>query len=107
MLSFTGISFITIFKNKPNYVVCLAKLVVFPIIGIALALLFTLLLPDEKFNLAMCSLICFATPTPALASTFGDQYGGDTENAVIYTLGTTILSVITIPLLYMALVAIL
>lgn len=106
-MKMAGVSFVTIFKNKPNYVVCLAKLVIFPVIGIALALLFALMLPDEKFNLAMCSLICFATPTAALASTFGDQFGGDADNAVIYTLGTTLLSVITIPLLYMALVAIL
>ena len=41
-----------------------------------------------------------AMPTAGLASVFSDQYGGDTENAVILTLGTTILSIVTIPVLY-------
>ena len=35
-----------------------------------------------------------------LASTFADEFGGDTENAVIFTLGTTMLSILTIPCLY-------
>jgi predicted Na+-dependent transporter len=51
-------------------------------------------------------MIAFACPTAAMATAFADQYNGDTENAVIYTLGNTVLSVITIPLLYWALTAI-
>ena len=65
------------------------------------------LLENMAENLILCAFICFATPTAALASTFADQNGGDSQGAAIYTLGTTLLSVITIPLLYMALVAIL
>lgn len=42
----------------------------------------------------------FAMPTAGLASAFSDQYDGDTDNAVIFTLGTTVLSVVTIPVLY-------
>jgi len=42
-------------------------------------------------------------PTAGLASAFSDQYDGDTEHAVIFTLGTTILSVVTIPALYFVL----
>ncbi len=44
--------------------------------------------------------IGLAMPTAGLASVFADQYGGDTENAVILTLGTTVLSIVTIPVLY-------
>ena len=44
--------------------------------------------------------IAFAMPTAGLASTFSDSFNGDTENAVIFTLGTTVLSVLTIPALY-------
>ena len=47
-------------------------------------------------------LIAFAMPTAGLASTFSDNFGGDTENAVAFTLGTTVLSIVTIPLLYWA-----
>ena len=101
-----GIKFSTIFSSKQNYIVSTAKLIVFPVIGIAIAFLITPLLPGEKFNLIMSSFICWATPTAALATTFADQYGGDSEGAAIYTLGTTLLSVITIPLLYMLLVLI-
>ena len=44
--------------------------------------------------------IAFAMPTAGLASTFSDTFNGDTDNAVAFTLGTTILSVITIPIIY-------
>ena len=50
-------------------------------------------------------LIGFACPTAAMATALSEKYDGDTENAVIYTLGTTVLSVITIPLLYWGLIA--
>lgn len=33
-------------------------------------------------------------PTAGLASTFSDHYDGEAENAVVFTLGTTLLSVI-------------
>ena len=44
--------------------------------------------------------ISSAMPTAGLASAFADQYNGDSENAVILTLGTTIVSTVTIPVLY-------
>ena len=44
--------------------------------------------------------VAFAMPTAGLASAFSDQYNGDTDNAVIFTLGTTVPSVATIPVLY-------
>ena len=44
--------------------------------------------------------VAFSMPTAGLAATFADEFGGDTENAVIFTLGTTVLSVLTIPTLY-------
>ncbi len=51
--------------------------------------------------------IAFSMPTAGLASSFADAFQGDTEGAVTYTLGTTILSALTIPLLYFALTSIL
>ena len=44
--------------------------------------------------------VAYAMPVAGLASAFADQYGGDGENAVILTLGSTVLSVATIPVLY-------
>ena len=47
--------------------------------------------------------VAFAMPAAGLATAFADQYQGDVENAVIGTLGSTILSILTIPVLYWAL----
>ena len=44
--------------------------------------------------------VAFAMPTAGLASTFADTYGGDTDSAVAFTLSTTMLSILSIPLLY-------
>ena len=57
-------------------------------------------------DLILGVFVAFAMPTAGLASTFSDEYKGDTEFAVIYTLGTTVLSVATLPLLYWLLSAI-
>jgi predicted Na+-dependent transporter len=61
------------------------------------ALKFVLKIED---NMIFGFLIALAMPTAGLSSTFSDQYDGDTENAVVFTLGATILSVLTIPILY-------
>jgi predicted Na+-dependent transporter len=54
-------------------------------------------------NAILGFFIAFAMPTGGLASTFADGFNGDTENAVIMTLGTTVLSIVSIPILYWAL----
>ena len=73
----------------------------FPI-GITAALFAVKLIPvsvDWK-SIILGVFVAFSMPTAGLAATFADEFGGDTENAVIFTLGTTVLSVITIPTLY-------
>ena len=57
---------------------------------------------DGQTRVISCDgvFIAIGTPTAGLASAFSDHYNGDTENAVAFTLGTTILCVATIPLLY-------
>jgi len=94
-------SFKSLFKSGKLYYVSLLKLVVFPVIitAIMLALKFVPLnLPVESIVLGV--FVAFSMPTAGLAATFADEFGGDTENAVIFTLGTTVLSVLTIPTLY-------
>ena len=51
--------------------------------------------------MVMATFIAFAMPTAGLAPVFADRYNGDVKNATIFTLGTTILSLLTIPLLYL------
>lgn len=96
-----AISFKTLFSSGKLYYVSLLKLVVFPV-AITAALFAVKLIPigvDWK-SIILGVFVAFSMPTAGLAATFADEFGGDTENAVIFTLGTTVLSVITIPTLY-------
>lgn len=90
----------SIFTSVSNYYVSVIKLIALPIIATALAFALTKIF-NISSDLVLAFFVAFAMPTAGLASTLADNYGGDTENAVIYTLGTTVLSIITIPLLYM------
>ncbi len=103
-MKMAGVQFLSLFKSWKTYYVSAIKLVVFPavIIGVLLIIKATFGggLVTEDFILG--AFISFATPTAGLASTFSDTHDGDTESAVAFTLGSTILSIITIPLLYWA-----
>ena len=94
--------FASLFKSWRMYYVCALKLILFPttIVGLLLAVdkIFSVNIIDNSVILGF--FIAFAMPTAGLASTFADGFGGDTENAVSMTLGTTVLSTLTIPLLY-------
>lgn len=95
------IKFVSLFKSPRMYYVCSMKLVVFPCIILALLLAAKHLgagIVDDSIILGF--FIAFAMPTAGLASTFADGFGGDTENAVSMTLGTTVLSIFTIPIIY-------
>lgn len=96
------IKVVSLFKSWRMYYVCALKLMLFPCVIVAL-----LLAVKQIFNVGMFDanvilgfFIAFAMPTAGLASTFADGFGGDTENAVSMTLGTTVLSILTIPVLY-------
>ena len=84
----------SLFKSGRLYYVSLLKLVVFPVAITALLIA----LRSVPLNIDM--FVAFSMPTAGLAATFADEFGGDGDNAVIFTLGTTILSVLTIPTIY-------
>lgn len=94
-----GVKFSTLFKNWKIYYVSAFKLIAVPVGAIAIAY-FLGLWSGVGAALAFAMLIAFGTPTAGLASTFADAYKGDEEGAAIYTLGSTILSLATIPVLY-------
>ena len=95
------VRFSSILKAGKLYYVSVLKLVVFPIVIIAILLAFKNLFVNIEFeSLVLGVFFAFSMPTAGLATTFADEFNGDTENAVIYTLGTTILSIFTIPLIY-------
>lgn len=90
----------SLFGSRKIYYAATLKLVLFPaaIVGILLAL--RTMLPEIDDVMILGTFLAFAMPTAGLASTFADSFDGDVEGAVGMTLGTTILSVVTIPLLY-------
>lgn len=96
------IKFVSLFKPWRMYYVCAMKLILFPCVIVALLFvvkqIFGAYMIDNSVMLGF--FIAFAMPTAGLASTFADGFDGDTENAVSMTLGTTVLSIITIPVLY-------
>ena len=97
-----GVKFLELFKSWKTYYVSALKLVIFPIIIVAIVFVLNQVTAIITPDIVLGVLIAFAMPTAGLASTFSDNFGGDTENAVAFTLGTTVLSIVTIPLLYWA-----
>lgn len=97
-----GVKFLSLFTSVKTYYVALLRLVVFPVVIVAILLAIKAVFPGGVIDAAMllaCFIVC-ATPTPSSSSAFADQFGGDAESAVAFTLGTTIFSVATIPILY-------
>ncbi|MBR2376521.1 MAG: AEC family transporter [Clostridia bacterium] len=94
------VKFFELFKSWKIYYVAILKLVVFPLLITLIVFLLNKVFNAVNVDVVLGFLIAFSMPTAGLASTFSDSFGGDTQNAVAFTLGTTILSIITIPLLY-------
>jgi predicted permease len=90
-----------LFTTGRMYYVSLVKLVIFPALG-ALIMYLLQWIPGLGMDAdaVIAFFVAFAMPTAGLASVLSDQHNGDTENAVIFTLGTTILSAFAIPVLY-------
>lgn len=101
-----GVPIQPMFTSWKTYYVSAIKLVAMPAVIVAIALLLNSVFALGA-ELVLGVFVAFAMPTAALATTFADGYGGDMDNAVSFTLGSTILSVATIPLLYWLLLAIL
>ena len=94
-----GVKVSSLFTTAKTYYISLFKLVLVPIGAVTIAY-FLGEWSGVGVALAFAMLIAFGTPTAGLASTFADAYDGDSEGAAVYTLGTTILSVATMPVLY-------
>lgn len=101
-----GVQFSSLFTNWKNYFVAAFRLLAFPLLVVA-----AVFLCAKWF--ALGNAIVFATfvsvsmPCSGSTSAFADAYDGDSESAVSYTLSATVLSVVTIPLLYGLLCAVL
>lgn len=99
-IQMAGISFKKMLKQARLYYVSLIKLVITPLFIFAvLNLLRGALGLTEEFIYG--AFIAFAVPTAGLAPVYAGMYKKDEESAVCYTMGSTVLSVATIPLLFM------
>lgn len=90
-----------LFTSGRLYHVSCVRLVLYPALAVGVMWL-TNMIPflDLGVDGILSFFVAYAMPVAGLASAFADQYGGDGENAVILTLGSTVLSVVTIPVLY-------
>ncbi len=103
-----SVPLVNILRSPKMYYASFWKLLVMPCL--AVLALFALRLAIPQIIGTAMMFACFVglgTPTAGSSSIFTDMYDGDTDNAVIFTLGTTLLSIITIPLLYWGLTALL
>lgn len=94
-----GVKVSSLFTKWEVYYVSALKLIVMPLLIVGFTFLFDFWLGTGE-DLILGVFVAFGLPTAALATTFADHTGGDTENAVVYTLGSTVFSILTIPLLY-------
>ena len=100
-MKLAGVEIKKLFTSGGMYYVSAVRLILYPIVSVALMYVLQLIpVLSLDSNAVIAFFVAFAMPTAGLASTFSDQYTGDTENAVIYTLGSTVLSIATIPVLY-------
>ena len=90
-----------LFASGKMYYTSSLRLVLYPALAVGV-MLFTNLIPftDLGVNGVLAFFMAYSMPVAGLSSAFADQYGGDGESAVILTLGSTVLSVVTIPVLY-------
>ena len=99
------IKFSEMLKSPRVYFVSVKKLILVPVLAVAITVALVKLFALDA-DMIMASFIGFSMPTAALAPVFADKYDGDGLGATIYTLGNTLLSLLTIPLLYLLLCAI-
>lgn len=88
-----------LFACKQMYYVSFFRLVLYPVLAVASILALRNVLPIGT-DCVVGFFIGVSMPTASLASAFADRFGGDANGAVTYTLGNTLFSVLTIPVLY-------
>ena len=94
-----GIRLKELFTSAKVYYVSLWKLIIIPVLAMAVFFLVDWIFHCGNVGF-YAMFIAFATPAATLSSAFADQLNGDIEGAAAYTLGSTVLSIATIPLLY-------
>lgn len=99
-LKMGAVDFKELIVSKNMYYVSSIKLIAFPVIVIGIMLIVHQFIVTIPYEILMGLFIAFSMPTASVTTTFADQFNSDTKGAVAYTLGTTILSILTISILY-------
>lgn len=84
-----------IFTNYPIYIAAVSKLMVFPLIT---GLLFTIVPVGEEVRAAAFILGC--CPAATMIQTLAETHGGDSKTAADIVLSTSLLCILTIPLMW-------
>lgn len=93
--SFAAIDFKKMLRNYKLLIFCFLKLIVIPIAGICIIKMF---ISNEE--LLGISLVMLATPVGSMVPMLATTYGGDVELGSVGVALTTVLSVVTLPLLF-------
>ena len=101
-MKFADAKITKLFTSLKVYYVSFVRLLLSPILVIGALLLIRLLVPIAN-EVIIAAYITFSMPAAPIAAMLSDKFGMDSENAVLYTSGSTLFSVITIPLLYLLL----
>ena len=83
------------FSSKDLYLISLVRLVIIPIV----TLLFLMILPKDLYTAKLAILIAASAPTGSNVAIYAQQYEKDYSSAVLIVCITTILSIITLPLI--------
>ncbi|WP_339236267.1 AEC family transporter [Oceanobacillus sp. FSL W7-1281] len=78
------------------YIAVMIRLFIYPIVFFLPLLLFNL-----PFELFMIACLLSATPSPATISMYAQVYGGDIEFSAVVVFFSTLLSVVSIPIVYL------
>lgn len=93
------IRFKSLFTDAKVYVVCFIKLIAAPLICLGITLFIRLAFPSLERSVIITAYIVMAMPSASLSLTFAEMFDGDRATAVKNTILTTLLSIVTIPLL--------
>ena len=87
-------------NDAKTYAVSAVKLILSPLLSLGILLGVAAVFPIDRFVIVALYVIA-AMPTASSALNFAEMYGGDRETAAASTLMSTILCILTIPVLMM------
>ena len=98
-MKFAELKILSLFTCKKLYYIAFIKLIVCPVLTVGILLIINIFTPIS-IALIFTIFIGFGTSTASLTTSLADKHKVGEKEASIYVLGTTLFSVITLPILY-------